>query len=57
MARSDDKRSTRLNIITHLLSRIPYKKVKREKIKLPERQERGNYREPDYTYRYVEERF
>ena len=57
VARSDDKRRTRLNIITHLLSRIPYKKVKRDKIKLPERQERGHYREPDYTYRYVEERF
>jgi polyphosphate kinase 2 (PPK2 family) len=57
VAHSDDKRRTRLNIIAHLLSRIPYKKVKREKVKLPERQERGGYREPDYKYRSVEERF
>ena len=57
VARSNDKRRTRLNIITHLLGRIPYKKVKREKVKLPDRQERGNYREPDYPYRYVDERF
>ena len=32
MARSDDKRRARLNIITHLLSRIPYKAPKREKV-------------------------
>ncbi len=57
VARSDDKRRTRLNIITHLLSRIPYKKVPRKKVKLPKRQERGNYRESDYKFRYVEEQF
>jgi polyphosphate kinase 2 len=57
VARSDDKRRTRLNILSHLLGRIPYKKVKRQKVKLPERQEAGNYREPDYAYRYVDERF
>ena len=57
VARSDDKRRTRLNIITHLLSRIPYEEVAREKVKLPNRQKRGDYREPDYQYRIVEERF
>jgi len=57
VARSDDKRRTRLNILSHLLGRIPYKKVKRDKVKLPERQERGRYREPEYSYRYVEARF
>jgi len=50
---SDDKRRARLNLITHLLSRIPYKRMKREKIKLPKRQKRGSYREPDYSHKYV----
>jgi polyphosphate kinase 2 len=35
--RSDDKRRARLNVIRHLLELIPYKKVKREKVKLPKR--------------------
>ena len=29
MARSDDKRRTRLNVIAHLLSRVPYRDVTR----------------------------
>ena len=57
VVRSDDKRRTRLNIISHLLGRIPYKEVPREKVKLPDRQKRGKYREPDYAYRYVGESF
>jgi polyphosphate kinase 2 len=41
--RSDDKKRARLNCITHLLSRIPYKKLKREKIKLPDRARKHEY--------------
>jgi len=52
---SDDKRRARLNIIRHLLAQIPYKKLKREKIELPDRQKRKGYREPAYPYKYVEE--
>jgi polyphosphate kinase 2 (PPK2 family) len=37
VARSDDKRRARLNIIEHLLSKIPYKSLAREKVKLPKR--------------------
>ena len=37
VAFSDDKKRTRLNIISHLLSQIPYKDVKHEKVKLPKR--------------------
>ena len=37
IAQSDDKRRARLNIIRHLLSQIPYKAPKREKITLPKR--------------------
>ena len=41
--RSDDKKKARLNAITHLLNLIPYKKVKRDKIKLPDRSTKGAY--------------
>lgn len=43
LIRSDDKRKARLNCITHLLSMFPYKKVPREKVKLPGRKEKGAY--------------
>jgi polyphosphate kinase 2 len=41
--RSDDKKRARLNCISHLLSLIPYKRVPREKVKLPERSMKGAY--------------
>ena len=40
---ADDKRRARLNCISHLLSLIPYKKVSREKVKLPKRSKEGAY--------------
>ena len=43
LVRSDDKRKARLNCIFHLLGLIPYKKVPREKIKLPKRSEKHGY--------------
>ena len=43
LVRSDDKRKARLNCISHLLSMVPYKKVSREKIKLPKRSEKHGY--------------
>jgi polyphosphate kinase 2 len=57
VVRSDDKRRARLNIIAHVLDTIPYKEAPREKVKLPDRQKPGNYKEPDYPYKYVEERY
>jgi polyphosphate kinase 2 len=54
---SDDKKRARLNLITHLLSRIPYKKAPREKVKLPARQKRKGYREPNYPYKFVPQKF
>jgi polyphosphate kinase 2 len=57
VVRTDDKRRGRLNIITHLLKQIPYKNLPREKIKLPKRQKRGGYREPEYPYKFIEERY
>jgi polyphosphate kinase 2 len=43
IVRSNDKKRARLNCISHFLSLIPYKKVKRDKIKLPPRSEKGAY--------------
>jgi polyphosphate kinase 2 len=40
---SDDKKRARLNCISHLLSEIPYKKVARETVKLPNRGKKGAY--------------
>ena len=54
---SNDKKKARLNLITHLLSKIPYKQVKRDKVKLPKRQKPRGYREPDYPYKYVPEKY
>jgi len=41
--RSDDKRRARLNGIKHILSLIPYKKIKHDKVKLPKRSMKGEY--------------
>jgi polyphosphate kinase 2 len=57
VVRSDDKKRARLNMISHLLERIPYEDPPREKVKLPKRQKRHGYRDPEYPYKYVEERF
>jgi polyphosphate kinase 2 len=57
VARSDDKRRARLNIIAHLLDKIPYERAAQERIELPKRQKRGDYREPEHPLRYVRERF
>jgi polyphosphate kinase len=43
IVRSDDKRRARLNCISHILNRIPFKKVSRAKVKLPKRGEKGKY--------------
>ena len=40
---SDDKRRARLNCIAHFLKLIPYKKVPRDKVKLPKRSNKGAY--------------
>jgi polyphosphate kinase 2 len=55
---ADDKRRARLNCIAHLLSVIPYQAIKREKVKLPERQKPHGYTEPkNRRYTFVPELF
>lgn len=53
--RSDNKRRARLNIIAHLLSRIPYEEVPRKKIKLPKRNGPHGYKDPEYPFKYIPE--
>jgi polyphosphate kinase 2 (PPK2 family) len=54
---SDNKRRARLNALTHILSKIPYEEVAPSKVKLPKRQERGDYKESDYPFRIIPEVF
>ncbi|HZS46682.1 MAG TPA: polyphosphate kinase 2 [Blastocatellia bacterium] len=57
VVQAEDKKRLRLNIITHLLSRVPYKEMPREKVKLPNRQKANGYQEPDYSLNYIPEKF
>jgi polyphosphate kinase len=43
IVRSDDKRRARLNCISHILRLIPFEKVLRTKVKLPERSSKRKY--------------
>jgi polyphosphate kinase 2 len=54
VVRSDDKKRARLNMIKHLLSRIPYGDVPREKVKLPKRKTHKDV-EANYPFKYVPE--
>jgi polyphosphate kinase 2 (PPK2 family) len=40
---SDDKRRGRLNCISHILAQIPYKKISRDKVRLPKRSKKHAY--------------
>jgi hypothetical protein len=57
VALSDDKKKARLNIIKHLLSKVPYKEAPREKVKLPKRQQESKYKSPDYPFKYIPEAY
>jgi polyphosphate kinase 2 len=57
VVRSDDKKRARLNLIRHLLKQIPCEELPRERIKLPKRQKAGGYEEPNYPFKYVEEKY
>jgi polyphosphate kinase 2 len=46
---SDDKKRSRLNCITHLLSKIPYEDLTPEPMKLPKRQDDTGYIRPPIT--------
>jgi hypothetical protein len=54
---SDNKRRARLNALTHILSKIPYEEPSRPHVKLPKRQEPGDYKASDYPFRVIPEVF
>src|SRR5215218_971992 len=54
---ADDKRTMRLNLISHLLSLIPYERVRRPKVKLPPRQNRSYIRPPRDDQNHVPLRY
>jgi polyphosphate kinase 2 len=54
VAISENKKRVRLNVISHLLKHIPYKKIKTPKVKLPKRKI-GRYKAADYPFKYVPE--
>jgi len=56
VARSEDKKRVRLNVISHLLEHVPYKAPPAKKVKLPKRKI-GRYKAADYPFKYIPERF
>jgi polyphosphate kinase len=53
VVQTDDKRSGRLNLITHLLSQIPYEPLEPRDVKLPKRRKPHGYREPQRERRHI----
>ena len=53
VANTDDKQRGRLNIISHLLSQVPYKPLGPRDITLPRRQAARGYTEPDLPLRHI----
>jgi polyphosphate kinase 2 len=56
VARSEDKKRVRLNVISHLLKHVPYKDLPAVKVKLPKRKI-GRYKAADYPFKFVPEAF
>ena len=54
VARSEDKKRVRLNVISHLLKHVPYEALPAEKVRLP-RRKIGRYKAADYPCKYVPE--
>jgi hypothetical protein len=57
--RSDNKKRARLNGISHILSLIPYKRIKHPEVELPKRSAKRKYddQSPLKSRRLVPERF
>jgi polyphosphate kinase 2 len=53
IADTNDKKRGRLNIISHLLSQIPYKPLAPPDVKLPKRQGARGYGEPELPLRHI----
>jgi len=53
VADADDKKRARLNIISHLLSQLPYKPLPQRDITLPKRQPPRGYVDPELPMRHI----
>jgi polyphosphate kinase 2 len=53
VAVTDDKQRGRLNLISHLLSQVPYKPLAPQDVTLPKRQRAGGYVAPDLPLRHI----
>ncbi len=56
VARSEDKKRVRLNVISHLLKHVPHEKLKQPKVDLGKRKI-GKYKAVDYPFKFVPETF
>jgi polyphosphate kinase 2 len=56
VARSEDKKRVRLNVLRHILGQVPYKELPRLDVDLPRRKV-GKYEPADHPFRFVEEHF
>jgi polyphosphate kinase 2 len=56
VARSEDKKRVRLNVISHILEHVPYEKLPKEDVELPQRKI-GRYQEAAHPVKLVPERF
>ena len=55
VARSEDKKRVRLNVISHLLKHVPYQALPATKVVLPKRKIGSHYQGVDYPFKYVPE--
>jgi polyphosphate kinase len=53
IAHTDDKKRGRLNIISHLLSKVPYEPGAPREVKLPKRKVNATYVEPDLPLKHI----
>ncbi|MDS1112268.1 polyphosphate kinase 2 [Gordonia westfalica] len=50
---NNDKKRGRLNVISHLLSQVPYEPLERPAVTLPKRQKPHGYRQPDQAMHWI----
>jgi polyphosphate kinase 2 len=57
VVRTDDKKRARLNCIAHLLSVIKWERIPLPKITLPDRQKAHGYKDAEWDYRWIPEKY
>lgn len=57
VVQTDNKKRARLNCVSHLLSMIPWQRVRQDKVELPKRQKPRGYKPSAWTYRWIPEKY